>query len=252
MIRAAAIICSAASRHSSGDSPFIVWSAISFPNIIPPILRRGLDTSGPREQVTNNFMKTAFCFLAAVILLCGCNQKSDPKVVQLEARVAILESNLNTLREVALESMATNQTLIATIQTDLSNDMATWKPLGSMLALLTNAPPEPQHSQPLLDPDTGLPIAANARVVRVANRVTEANTTWWRWSLTVFIANPTGLPMSVNARINFLDRDGFIIDRKNFYGLKLDGQPTNSFSDYALVELPGANRVASIRGQIEE
>lgn len=42
-------------------------------------------------------MKTICCLLAAVALLCGCNQKPDPKIAKLEARIVDLESNVDHL-----------------------------------------------------------------------------------------------------------------------------------------------------------
>lgn len=226
-------------------------------------------------------MNTLFSNLSLLaivaLLVCGCN-KPDPKVAQLESRVSALESNLalvtarcniesNTVEGVlnvqgemvALLSPLTNlvpseSQMPVNPATGLPWTGATSRHRGSGPAIdpATGLPTASSGDSSNLDPNTGLPVEEKPKVLRVANRVTESNATWWRWAVTVYIANPGSFSTSVNAKVKFLDKDGFIIETKDMYHLQLSPMSTNQFSDYTLVELPGAQRVASIKADLED
>jgi len=192
-------------------------------------------------------MRNIFLLIIVVAFACGCSQKPDPRIAVLETKVADLQKTLSQQDDFinAVYACETNDAFqIANLAVVMAQSVQSPPPASA----LTAAGSASQD----IDPATGLPTSGPIKVVRVANRVTEANGAWWRWAFTVFIADPDGLTPTVNVKVKFLDKDGFIIETKDMYNLKLDGAATNSFSDYELVSLPGAQQVTSIRGEIVE
>ena len=54
-------------------------------------------------------------------------------------------------------------------------------------------------------------------------RVTESNNTWWRFAWRLTLKSVDTHPHTMNATIEFQDKDGFIIDKDNEYNLHLLG-----------------------------
>ena len=52
-------------------------------------------------------------------------------------------------------------------------------------------------------------------IVAVDSKVTESNTSWWRYAWKLTLRNSGGAPHAFRATIEFQDKDGFIIDSDN-------------------------------------
>ena len=59
-------------------------------------------------------MKTLICLTAAATLLCGCNQKPDPRIAQFDARLSAIETNIAQLAARADGLEKTQANIIAT------------------------------------------------------------------------------------------------------------------------------------------
>jgi hypothetical protein len=94
-------------------------------------------------------MKNLLCILAAVMLLCGCNQ-NDARIRKLEQRVDVLQQSQSN-------SLASVETALSKMLRIVSDDQSNWQ---AMLPLLE------KQATPEIDPATGLPpqMATDLRV----------------------------------------------------------------------------------------
>jgi hypothetical protein len=83
-------------------------------------------------------------------------------------------------------------------------------------------------------------------ILSLSTKLTEANNVWWEWSYQVKARNNTSQPIHEFPRLLFLDAEGFIIEDKRCE-MKLSAGETKMFLDTALVELPGAARVKTVK-----
>jgi len=88
------------------------------------------------------------------------------------------------------------------------------------------------------------------RVISKAARVTESNDQWWRWAYTFRVWNPSAFPARMNAKVTFMDANGFIIDYRMNNSIEVYPHMTNSFADSELIDLPGAENVKAIRVEL--
>jgi hypothetical protein len=90
---------------------------------------------------------------------------------------------------------------------------------------------------------------ADFEVLDVRAKVTEANDTWWRWSYQLKARNNTLLPVEKYLHVDFLDADGFIIDHETCH-VRLSAFETKTFLGTDLIDLPGAERVKSVKAEL--
>jgi hypothetical protein len=205
-------------------------------------------------------MKTVIAILSAA-LLCGCGQqKSDPKIAELELRVAMLETNLANLNTFANDinrvqdadyGVLTNEiTELDSRITDMQ--LASLPKLDPATGLPYGADPKKYDGK--IDPETGLPELKKSqpKVFGIVGKVTEANDQWWRWAIQFSIGNPSGMALDTDADIQFLDTQGFVVETKHEYHLKVDAYSTNHFSNYQFVDLPDAANVKKLNVILEQ
>jgi len=215
----------------------------------------------------------AFIFtLTAVQLLTGCNQKPDPRIAKLEERIqklefaqsnseAALETGIHQISLIVSNQMVNSDALyakvVAAVNADAKSvtiDPATGLPSGS------TGPSGPQT----IDPSTGLPLTSHTgrdpvsgfltntydvkitapKIIKQANRVTEQNDVFWRWSYSFSVVNPSDLPLvDAEAEATWMDGDQFILKQKKQYHLNVPANFTNRFSFFELVDTSVAGRV---------
>jgi len=84
------------------------------------------------------------------------------------------------------------------------------------------------------------------KIVEIDARVTEKNNSWWKYAWKLTIRNSGSLPFSLSATVEFQDKDGFIIDEDNEYGLVVPAGATKTFTGYQLIDTEVAINVAQI------
>lgn len=168
-------------------------------------------------------MKTIMGLLGimGVMLMAGCEPKSDARITKLEARLATIEARL--------------------VDVDKSRE-----------AESTGHRPVPQRAsvkrgeaEPTID------AVAIPQVLSVTGRVTEGNNIWnniwWRWATIVTIGNTSSVSANYDLGIQMLDKDGFPIDQSDTYGLSVPGLTTNKVMAHTLVNLPAARNIKSFK-----
>ena len=90
------------------------------------------------------------------------------------------------------------------------------------------------------------------KVVSISMRVTERNQIWWRYAWRLTIRNTTRASVSLDATIEFHDSGGFVIDDDTEYGLTIKAGAQETFTGFALINLPGARNVQSVIAKIEK
>lgn len=83
-------------------------------------------------------------------------------------------------------------------------------------------------------------------------KVTETNDTWWRFAWRLTIRSSGTKDQVFDATIEFQDADGFIIDSDRGSGLHVPAGGQETFTGFALVRVPGANRVAKTYAKVTE
>ena len=85
----------------------------------------------------------------------------------------------------------------------------------------------------------------------VSFRVTERNNTWWRFAWTLDLENKGLMPIAgIEAELQFLDDDGFVIDSDREYSITLRSGERKTVRGYQLVDVPGAASVASVSASV--
>jgi hypothetical protein len=111
-----------------------------------------------------------------------------------------------------------------------------------------------------IDPLTGLPIAPepivdqpdepDIKVASVTGKVTEQNSSWWRWSYIVKLSSKRGI-YDRTADIQFLDAEGFVLDSARKYDITIAAGKTNTISGFEMIPPLQASRVKSLRADIK-
>ncbi len=94
-------------------------------------------------------------------------------------------------------------------------------------------------------------IAADSiHINRVQSRVTESNSSWEKHAWQVEIRNMAQQPRQCRLTIEWLDRDGFVVDDDNerIY-LRCCGA-TDNFRGYDLISQPATQSVASVSAKV--
>jgi hypothetical protein len=112
----------------------------------------------------------------------------------------------------------------------------------------TTSQPAPQTATGTLNTKPALP---DWTVIDVSAKVTESNTVWWKyaWKLTVR-NNRTDRPITLDVKIKFLDKDGFVVDDDDAYNLSVAASSEATFSEYDLIDTEVAGNIASVKAEL--
>jgi len=94
--------------------------------------------------------------------------------------------------------------------------------------------------------------ASRFEIVEVDARVTESNSTWWKYAWKLTVKSLSDHPITVKAIIEFKDADGFVIDDDTEYGLPLQPHEERTFTGYDLIDASVARNVAQIGAKVGE
>jgi len=81
-------------------------------------------------------------------------------------------------------------------------------------------------------------------IVSVDSRVTESNSTWWKYAWKLTLRNKGATAHAFRATIEFQDKDGFIIDTDTSDMIVVQPNAEETATGYALIRVPGASSVA--------
>ena len=95
-------------------------------------------------------------------------------------------------------------------------------------------------------PSKGSTNRQKVQVSDIDARVTEKNEVFWKYSWKLTLNNPNAEQASVNAIIEFLDSDEFVLANDRQFGLVLDAQEKKTFSGFTLVKAEIAPRVRRV------
>lgn len=166
-------------------------------------------------------MKVCIYTLAAIAVLCGCQQKPAP---QQDARLGKIEERLTAV-EAKLE--------------EASRSRQAAPPLP--------APTPARYTVKRGEADTAVELSVVPQVLSVTGRVTEANNMWWKWSTIVAVANTSAAPATFDLSVQMLDKDGFPVEDYDSYGLTMAGMTTNRYTGFKMVMLPGGRSIRSFK-----
>jgi len=88
------------------------------------------------------------------------------------------------------------------------------------------------------------------KIETIDTRVTEANDVWARYAWKLSVLNAGDESAQFNARIQWQDADGFVVDDDEEYGLSLSAHETQTFTGDKLISYPAASRVKQIAANI--
>lgn len=96
-----------------------------------------------------------------------------------------------------------------------------------------------------------IPYSASAgpEIVTATWKVTEKNETWWRVAYQVQVRNNAQNQTRRTIDVKFLDAEGFEIDDKQIYGVVVPSGETRTFTGSALIKIPSAANVKSIKAE---
>lgn len=87
-------------------------------------------------------------------------------------------------------------------------------------------------------------------IVKIESRVTESNSSWHKHAWRLELQNDEDIPLTFNAKIEFQDSDGFVIDDDNEYGLHVPPNSNKTFTGSSLIRVPGALKVAKTNAKV--
>ncbi len=90
------------------------------------------------------------------------------------------------------------------------------------------------------------------KVESIASKVTEANETWQRQSWVLKVRNEGDASETFNATVQWVDKDGFVIDEAYEYRLPVPAKDVAIFQGNKLLKSPGADKVASVLVKISK
>ncbi len=86
-------------------------------------------------------------------------------------------------------------------------------------------------------------------VVNASSKVTESNSVFWRYAWQLTLRNNERTPARVNATVKFLDKEGFVVESENAYGLTLGPLETKTFTGATLVNTGPARTVTRVTAE---
>ena len=93
--------------------------------------------------------------------------------------------------------------------------------------------------------------ARSFEFVSINYRVTEKNSTWWRFAWTLELRNTgTESLYGMTAKIEFLDSGGFVVDTDTEYSISLAVDETKTVRGSALIRTNVAGSIASVYGKV--
>jgi hypothetical protein len=196
---------------------------------------------------------------------CGESASSVREYEKLAAEKDALEAEVRQIRGTVERLEAEVRTLLAE-NVELKNklestslELETAKSRRSdgfeeRVVVVENPPSEDEASgadsnRPLpfnpIDEDTGL------QVLEASAKATERNRSWWRFGWVVSIENHSSEERDFSLQLQFMDKDGFVVDEDTEQRLTLAPYESRTFRESALINAGVAPHVASVNPVIK-
>jgi len=91
---------------------------------------------------------------------------------------------------------------------------------------------------------------ASFEIVDISTRVTESNSTWWKYAWKLTLRNKSDQTLRLDAHIEFLDQDGFVVDDTFENNLILRAGEEDTFTGYDLIDAEIANNVEKVNAKV--
>ncbi len=88
-------------------------------------------------------------------------------------------------------------------------------------------------------------------IIDISTKATESNDIWVRYAWKLTIRNNSSRAVELDGDIKWLDSDGFVIDSDTQYDLIVGATEEKTFTGFALIRQPGAQRVYSISAELK-
>jgi len=180
-------------------------------------------------------------------------QNAPEKVAEIEAEIHAAKEKLvdsqadadrysgGLIRATLLSAIATQRMTLAMLEQKLAS-LKFGFPLYSVSGGATSAEAPPTSTSPRRE--------LSWSIVKIESRVTESNSSWHKHAWRLEIQNDEDIPLTFNAKIEFQDSDGFVIDDDNEYGLYVPPNSAKTFTGSTLVSVPGAYKVAKTNAKV--
>jgi hypothetical protein len=115
-------------------------------------------------------------------------------------------------------------------------------------------PPEGQMGKPsdLSSPVLDTKKEKDFEIVSVNMKVTESNDVWWKFAWRLTLKNKSESPQIFDARIEFQDKEGFIIADHDGRNLLVPRNSEETFTGYELINARVAGNVAMVNAKVRK
>jgi hypothetical protein len=168
------------------------------------------------------------------------------KVAAQEAEAARYRGGL--IQAMALTTLATLKQSAAMLD---QKRLAIKYGLPQFVGFADGVPSASQSTATAPTPSTVTPPTDSSwEIVSVDSRVTESNSSWWKYAWKLTIRNRGTQPIGLDATIEFQDGDGFVVDSDNEYGLVVGAGAEQTFTGFDLVDSSVAANVKRTNAKV--
>jgi hypothetical protein len=100
-------------------------------------------------------------------------------------------------------------------------------------------------------PNSAEPAGPALRIKDVSGKVTEANDVWSKFAWRLKVGNDGDESASFTALIQFVDKDGYIVDEDRQYDMVVAAHEERTFSGFKLIDASVAGNVKSVSAKIQ-
>ncbi|MDD4984205.1 MAG: hypothetical protein PHQ43_00250 [Dehalococcoidales bacterium] len=194
------------------------------------------------------FISLFIILLSSPVILLGCDSdaKTLTKTVEVTKEIPV-EKIIERTIEVEKPIKVVEQIPTGISQADYDKLVAELASTKTQVSALTteNTKLRDQLSQ------VSNPPPSSIQLVSVDYRVTEQNSTWWRYSYQVTIRNTAAVQQVVSGKLQYQDSAGFELDYSDIYNKVVAANTDTVISDSDLIGSDKASRVAKLVVTIE-
>lgn len=119
---------------------------------------------------------------------------------------------------------------------------------SSLLQTETRTKIEPTKIQTQMQKSVNVPERIESEI---AIKITEKSDRLWKYAWKLTFKNNRKEPVSLRAKIQFQDKDGFIIEDDSTYDLPVDANEEKAFAGYLYIRLPEAKEVIRVYVKVD-
>jgi hypothetical protein len=180
----------------------------------------------------------------------------EHQIKNVEEELKALEGKISKQQAEALYSGGLIQAMsLATLATmRFSYAMLDHRRLALRYGLPQYVPPENltskvSYSSP---PVSGAKMEKDFEIISVDMRVTESNDVWWKFAWRLTLENKSESSQSFDAKIEFQDREGFVIADDDEHNLMVSPNSQQTFTGYELITAQVAGNVARVNAKVRK